>query len=86
MVAVILNDHHLEGSIEKGLALMKKGNLAFKNIGEAERYANHHYGHGNYVVHPLCGECEEGSYKPEPSMKYPSTHRLLKEVKIMPND
>ena len=86
MVAIIKNGYHPEGSIKLGEAFLGKNNMAFDNINEAYIYGNSHHGHGNFTVYPLCSDCAEGSYKDAGTIKYPSMKKLIKKVKIMPND
>lgn len=70
-------------AIDKGNAFKDTQNIAFLDREEAEDWAIHHYGHGEYDLLELCGECEEGTYRDEPSNKYKTRKRIVKRVKIV---
>lgn len=73
-------------SINEGKVVKEKGGIAFGSKEEAQEWGNNHLGHGNYQIFPLCPNCEENSFIDTPTLKYPTMKKLIKPVKMLPNN
>jgi len=69
--------------LDEGETFKGANNIAFEDREEAEDWGVLHYGHGAYDLLELCEDCEDGSYRDEPSNKYKTRKRIIKRVKIL---
>ena len=72
-----------QAELDEGETYKGTDNIAFEDREEAEDWGVLHYGHGEYDILQLCEDCEEGSYRDEPSNKYKTRKRIIKRVKIL---
>ena len=83
MLAVTKIGTITQEAIKEGTAFKGTHTLAFEDREEAEDWGITHYGHAEYDLLELCEECEEGTYRDEPSLKYSTRKRIVKQVKIV---
>ena len=83
MIALTRAGGITQAALDEGTVFKGTNNIAFEDREEAEAWGILRYGHGAYDLLELCGDCEEGSYRNEPSNKYKSRKRIIKRVKIL---
>tara|TARA_R110000824_G_scaffold184816_2_gene365740 strand:+ start:1343 stop:1603 length:261 start_codon:yes stop_codon:yes gene_type:complete len=83
MIAITKIGTITQEAIKKGTAFKGTNNLAFEDREEAEDWGIIHYGHAKYDLLELCDDCEDGTYRDEPSIKYSTRKRIIKQVKIV---